>query len=73
VRRRLGAWHRAALRERVGPVWPPVADLPAVLRHISAINRELAPATERELERIVVEMVSESGGEAVPAGPDKPT
>jgi hypothetical protein len=60
VRRRLGAWYRGELRERVGPISPPVADLPAELRRISAAGRELAPRVERELERVVRELMTET-------------
>jgi hypothetical protein len=62
ARRRLGAWYRGELRERVGPLYPPVADLPAALLQIAAASRDLAPRLEVELERIVREMVS--GGDA---------
>ena len=60
VRRRLSAWFRAELRTRVGPVNPPVANLPEVLREIGQIGKELAPQADRELERVVRELVAES-------------
>lgn len=60
VRRRLGAWYRAELRERVGPVQPPVANLPEILREIGEIARELAPRVEAELERVVREIATET-------------
>ena len=59
VRRRLGAWYRGALRERVGPLFPPVADLPAALHQIAAASRDLSPRLEQELERIVRELVAD--------------
>jgi hypothetical protein len=67
VRRRLGAWYRGALRDRFGPILPPVADLPSVLRQLAAAGRDLAPETERELERIVLELVEEASARDTPA------
>ncbi len=60
VRRRLGSWYRGALRDRFGPIPPPVADLPAVLRQLADAGRDLAPQAERELERIVLELMTEA-------------
>ena len=69
VRRRLGAWYRGALRDRAGPILPPVADLPSILRQLADAGRDLAPQAERELERIVLELVAEaSSGEAPAVG-----
>ncbi len=59
VRRRLGGWWRAELRERVGPLLPPVADLTAELDRVAAAGRDLAPRLPAELERIVAELVAE--------------
>ena len=59
VRRRLGNWYRALLRERVGPLTPPVEDLPAVLREVSRAGRDLAPRAEEELRRVVLELMAE--------------
>ncbi|MFT4037817.1 MAG: hypothetical protein QM692_06530 [Thermomicrobiales bacterium] len=64
VRRRLGNWFRTELRERVGPVNPPVPDLPAVLRQISLAGRDLAPQAEAELERVVRELIAEQWANA---------
>ena len=67
VRRRLGAWYRGALRDRFGPMLPPVADLPSILRQLTDAGRDLAPQAERELERIILELVAEaSSGAASP-------
>ena len=60
VRRRLGAWYRGALRERLGPIPPPVDDLQAVLNRIAAAGRELAPQAEPQFERIVLELMAEA-------------
>lgn len=60
VRRRLGAWYRSELRQRVGPVQPPVDNLPTVLRHIAEVAQELAPRVEQELVRVVREIAMET-------------
>ena len=62
VRRRLGAWYRAALRERIGPVRPPVDDLVPVLNEIAAVGTTLAPRLLPELERIIVSSESHQQG-----------
>jgi hypothetical protein len=62
VRRRLSAWYRAELRSRIGPVNPPVANLPDVLREIAQIGKELTPQADRELERVVRELIAEMQG-----------
>jgi hypothetical protein len=67
VRRRLGAWYRGALRDRFGPILPPVADLPSTLRQLGDAGRDLAPQAERELERIVLELVAEASSGEAPA------
>lgn len=56
VRRRLGAWFRGELRDRVGPLNPPVTNLPAILRDLATIGAELAPRLPKETERIVLEL-----------------
>ena len=66
VRRRLGAWYRGVLRDRFGPILPPVADLPSILRQLAEARRDLAPQAERELERTVLELVAEASGAAAP-------
>ncbi len=62
VRRRLSMWFRAELRSRIGPINPPVANLPEVLRQIAQIGKELTPQADRELERVVRELVAEAQG-----------
>lgn len=62
VRRRLSAWFRAELRSRIGPVNPPVANLPDVLRQIAQIGKDLTPQADRELERVVRELIAEMQG-----------
>jgi predicted nucleic acid-binding OB-fold protein len=59
VRRRLGAWYRGALRDRLGPILPPVADLPATLQRVARTSHDLARYAEAELERVVRELVAE--------------
>ena len=70
VRRRLGAWYRGVLRDRFGPIAPPVADLPPILRQLADAGRELGPQAERELERIVLELVEVNTGGATVARSD---
>jgi hypothetical protein len=67
VRRRLGAWYRGALRDRFGPILPPVTDLPSVLRQLGDAGRDLAPQAERELERIVLELMTDARSGVAPA------
>lgn len=62
VRRRLGSWFRGQLRERVGPLNPPVDNLPDILRQLAAIGAELAPRLPKETERIVLELGMQSEG-----------
>jgi hypothetical protein len=57
VRRRLGAWYRGVLRDRFGPISPPVADLPSILQQLADAGRDFGPQAERELERIVLDLV----------------
>jgi hypothetical protein len=66
VRRRLGAWYRTELRDRVGPIPPPVSDLPRELRRIAAAGREVSPQVDRELEQIVSSLIAEAARD-VPA------
>lgn len=76
VRRRLGAWYRGALRERVGPIWPPIDDLQSTLKQVAAAGRELAPRVEEELERVVTELLGEDAARnaeiAAQGGPQGP-
>jgi hypothetical protein len=67
VRRRLGAWYRGALRDRFGPIPPPVTDLPSILRQLADAGRDLASQAERELQRIVLELVAETRAQETPA------
>ena len=60
VRRRLGAWYRGALRDRFGPLYPPIADLPSILRQLAGASRDLLPQAERELDRIVRQLMAEA-------------
>ena len=67
VRRRLGSWYRGALRDRFGPIRPPVAELSSILRQLADAGRDLAPQAERELERIVLDLVAEASSRTAPA------
>jgi hypothetical protein len=61
VRRRLGAWYRRALRQRVGPLSPPVPSLSAALREVAAAGAAIAPALPAEAERITTELIAANG------------
>jgi hypothetical protein len=70
VRRRLGAWYRGVLRDRFGPISPPVSDLPSILRQLSDAGRDLGPQAECELERIVLDLVEVKTSGAPVVGSD---
>ncbi|HET7092967.1 MAG TPA: hypothetical protein VFI22_05795, partial [Thermomicrobiales bacterium] len=61
VRRRLGAWYRRELRQRVGPLSPPVPNLPTALREVAAAGAAIAPALPAEAERITAELIAANG------------
>jgi hypothetical protein len=56
VRRRLGAWYRRELRQRVGPLLPPLPDLTATLAEVARAGEAIAPGLDAELARIVTEL-----------------
>lgn len=60
VRRRLTGWWRGELRDRVGPIAPPVSDLPSELVRVGAAGRELEPMLSAQIERVVNELVEAS-------------
>ena len=65
VRRRVGAWYRGRLRDRFGPLLPPVADLPTTLTNLGRVGADLAVELRAEAERVVAELVAQG----VTAGP----
>jgi hypothetical protein len=44
-----------------------VSDLPSILRQLADAGRDLAPQAERELRRIVLELVAEASAQDTPA------
>ena len=64
VRRRVGAWFRGELRDRVGPLTPPIDDFPGTLQQLASISAELAPRIPGEAERIVIELIAAKEDEA---------
>ena len=56
VRRRLGSWFRGEIRDEVGPLDPPVENLPAVLQQLARISATLTPAIPEQIHRIVTEL-----------------
>lgn len=76
VRRRLGAWFRGQLREELGPIAPPVADLDIVLKTASAAAKRLssrvpeqAIAIVRDLAERATKQSAESQTEPAPTAP----
>jgi len=65
VRRRLGSWYRMRLREQVGPLRPPVDQLPQKLQEIARIGASLNGELQAEARRVVTEMMD---GRADPNG-----
>lgn len=59
VRRRLGGWYRMQLRDQVGPLRPPVADLPAQLQAIARVSASLSAALHAEAERVIDDLLDE--------------
>lgn len=69
VRRKVGAWYRGQLRDRLGPILPPVPDLGATLAQVGRVAAELEPAVQLEAQRVVAEIVrAASEGVAVSVG-----
>lgn len=58
VRRRLGAWYKQQISERVGPIAPPVADLSVALRQVATAGRAVAPSLPRQVAVVVQELVA---------------
>lgn len=58
VRRRLGTWYRRELRQRVGPLLPPLPDLSASLTDVARAGAAIAPGLSAELTRIISELGS---------------
>lgn len=58
VRRRLGAWYRARLRDAVGPLLPPVENFGERLREIGEAAAQLTPHLESQTARIVRELIA---------------
>jgi hypothetical protein len=72
VRRRLGAWYRGELRDRLGPIPPPIGNLQAVLDQVAVAGREIAPRAEPEFERIVLELMEEARNRYAESGGSLP-
>ncbi len=57
IRRRLGAWYRAQLRDLVGPMTPPIPDFTGALQELARAGATIAPRVEAEARRIVTEAI----------------
>jgi hypothetical protein len=64
VRRRLGAWYRSQIRERAGPLPPPVDDFARTLQDLGRIAASLSPALEVETRRVIAELIEQGGNGA---------
>lgn len=76
VRRRLGAWYRRELRQRVGPLLPPVSDLQTSLTEVARAGAAIAAGLDAELSRIVTELGTSRDtrpGEPARIGPGEAT
>ncbi|HEU5431227.1 MAG TPA: hypothetical protein VFU81_06175, partial [Thermomicrobiales bacterium] len=56
---------------RVGPLPPPVPNLPAALREVAAAGAAIAPALPAEAERIVAALIAGAG--VIPSEPSAST
>jgi hypothetical protein len=57
VRRRLGAWYRSKLRDRVGPMQPPIRNFPRALQDLAKAGAAVAPQLEAQARRLVAEAI----------------
>ena len=67
VRRRATSWWRGELRNRVGPILPPVSDLPNELQRLAAEGKSLAPEVQPQVELIVQAMLKEQSSAGAPS------
>ena len=65
VRRRLGSWYKRQIVDLVGPLTPPITDLPAALRHVAAAGSEVAPALPRQVRIVVRDLAANDTDTAV--------
>ena len=59
VRRLLGAWYRGQIRERVGPLPPPLDDFPRTLSDLGRLAASLTPALDAETRRLIAELLDQ--------------
>ncbi len=58
VRRRLGVWHRRQLRQALGPIDPPRADIDQILKSVASCSRQFAPHFRQRITEIIIEITS---------------
>jgi hypothetical protein len=58
VRRMVGSWYRAQIREEFGPILPPVEDFGSVLDAIGRYCRSLEPELAVTITRVIEELVT---------------
>lgn len=68
VRRLVGSWVRAQVRQEFGPMFPPVNDFEHLLERVSLYSRSLAPAADEKTRGIVEELLRESPSISEPDG-----
>lgn len=60
VRRAIGAWYRAKIREQFGPIQPPAEDFHDVLEAVGRYSKSLHPEVSAVTGRVIEEMVAEA-------------
>ena len=68
VRRLLGAWYRGQIRERIGPLPPPVDDFTRTLSDLGRVAASLSPTLEAETRRLITDLLDQAtANEPLPA------
>lgn len=67
VRRKLGAWYRAELRREIGPLAPPVIDLPRAIDRIEEVARRVAPGIPAMITQVTREIMATRAEESTGA------
>ena len=60
VRRLVGAWFRAQVRDQFGPIMPPVTDFDAMLADVGMFCRSLGPAAESRTRDVLDQLMLEA-------------
>lgn len=57
VRKRIGAWYREQFDERIGVVYPPIADISTLVTQIHAVASDLEPMIPNALDIVIHEVL----------------